>query len=158
MPRIQGNKGHEIMNQGPREWIQELNIIKNNFFGKVKKNILSKVDDAPVTVLWIKDTEAVVLEKLHLKGEEEEVVSLICLYMLVLQFFFRYMGDSLDVKYMGLVKDLKTMQSISFHDLIHELLMEGIKTINKEKYNIINCSGCIVYLLVSQIRWLLKLS
>ncbi|RZC63333.1 hypothetical protein C5167_025103 [Papaver somniferum] len=46
------------------------------------------------------------------------------------------MGDNLDVSYVGLVKNLETMDSVSFPDLIHEHLMDDIKTV-KEKNRLI---------------------
>ncbi|KAI3853036.1 hypothetical protein MKX03_033059, partial [Papaver bracteatum] len=120
---------------------QSHGIIKQFPF-KTKAGYISTDPKSRVTKVWIDDIEKLVLEKLDKKGDEEEVV---CLYMLFVFFFCTSMGDKLDVSYVGLVKDLETMDFVSFPDLIHEHLMDGIKTVKRKNHCIRNCNGCTIY-------------
>ncbi|KAI3893685.1 hypothetical protein MKX03_032101, partial [Papaver bracteatum] len=65
--------------------------------------------------------------------------------MLVVLFFCGSMGENLDVKYVGLVKNFQTMDSVSFPDLIHDNLMNNIKTVKEKNLQIRNFPGCTIY-------------
>ncbi|RZC62233.1 hypothetical protein C5167_024002, partial [Papaver somniferum] len=148
IPRIEGDRGNDILTSKAEIELTQSHPLVKQFPFKTKPGFISKDPKARVTKVWIDDIERLVLEKLDKKGHEEEVVCLICLYMLVVLFFRRSSGDNLDVSYVGLVKDLETMDSVSFPDLIHEHLMESIKTVKRNNLHIRNCSGCTIYSLL----------
>ncbi|RZC87625.1 hypothetical protein C5167_036166, partial [Papaver somniferum] len=129
IPRIEGDRGNDILTSKAEIEMTQSHPLVKQFPFKTKPGFISKDPKAR-------------------KGHEEEVVCLICLYMLVVLFFCRSSGDNLDVLYVGLVKDLETMDSVSFPDLIHEHLMESIKTVKRNNLHIKNCSGCTIYSLL----------
>ncbi|RZC81710.1 hypothetical protein C5167_044287 [Papaver somniferum] len=146
IPRIEGDRGNDILtSKAEIEPTQSHPLVKQV---KTKPRFISKDPKSRVTKVWIDDIERLVLEKLDKKGHEEEVVCLICLYMLVFLFFCRSSGDNLDVSYVFLVKNLETMDSVFFPDLIQEHLMESIKTIKRNNFHIRNYSGCTIYSLL----------
>lgn len=89
IPRIEGDRGNDTLTSKAEIELTQSHTLVKQFPFKTKPGFISKDPKARVIKVWIDDIKRLVLEKLDKKGHEEEVVCLICLYMLVVLFFCR---------------------------------------------------------------------
>lgn len=75
-----------------------------------------------------------------------DFVKLLILYMCMTIFFVNVSGDAIGFSFYENIKDLETINSISWPQLIHTSVMKGLKKVKATRKSI---SGCVLSVLVS---------